>query len=127
MLTILASLSLLVTTPPALQPWCSSPAMASWPMGALRNVLDGGKIDIERMYSLPRLPADSVVRITDERVCERAAHTYYRHILGPIPAGGVVVLRVGNRYAVYGSLRAGEWTILSIYTDRFELVSNIAM
>lgn len=127
LLTILASLSLFDAAPIARPRWCSPPAMATTTITALRKVLDGGAVERERMYSLPPLPSDSVVRVTDERVCERAARTYYRHELGPIPAGGVVVVRVGNRYAVYGDLRAGEWTILSIYSDQFELISNIAM
>ena len=106
--------------------WCSEPALAYWPLDAARNVLKGNAIEREQMYHLPALPPDSAVVVTDERVCERAARTYYRHRLGPIPPGGVAVVRVGNRYLVYGDNRAGEWTILSIYSDRFELIANIA-
>jgi hypothetical protein len=78
------------------------------------------------MYSLQHLPPDSVVHVTDERVCERAARAYYRRELGPMPPGGVAVLRIGNRYAIYGARRAGEWTILEIRSKEFELIMTIA-
>ena len=128
LLSLLASLALV--TAPGRSPdpkWCSGSALASWPLGALRNVLAGNAIEREQMYALPALPPDSAVVVTDERVCERAARMYYRYRLGPIPAGGVAVVRVGNRYAVYGGNRAGEWTILVIFSDRFESIASIAM
>ena len=128
LLSLLVSLAF-ITTPgraPA-QRWCSEPAIAAWPLGGIREVLKGNAIERERMYALPALPPDSAIVVTDERVCERAARTYYRYRLGPIPPGGVAVVRVGNRYAVYGANRAGEWTILTIYSDRFEYITSIAM
>ena len=73
------------------------------------------------------LPADSVIVVTDERMCERAARTYYRHELGPMPAGGVTVLRVGNRYVVSGAIRAGEWTITTVYSAQLEGIVSILM
>ena len=106
--------------------WCSSPALAAWTLGGIRDVLGRNPIVREQMYFLPALPPDSAIVVTDERVCERAARAYYRHRLGPIPAGGVSVIRVGNRYVVYGANRAGEWTIMSIYSDRFEPITNLA-
>lgn len=82
---------------------------------------------MRRLYSLPRVARDSVVHITDERLCERAATAYYRDTLGPPMPGGVTVARIGNRYAVYGGIRAGEWTIMTIFSMDFEPITNIAM
>lgn len=107
--------------------WCSEPPLAAWPLRTVRSVLAGSAIEREQMYALPALPPDSAIVVTDERVCERAARAYYRHRLGPIPLGGVTVVRVGNRYAVYGGNRAGEWTTLTIYSDRFEYITSIAI
>src|SRR5690348_14085997 len=106
--------------------WCSDPALAAWTLDGIRDVLKGNAIEREQMYALPALPPDSAIVVNDERVCERAARAYYRHRLGPIPGGGVTVIRVGNRYVVYGANRAGEWTIMSIYSDRFEPITHIA-
>lgn len=79
-----------------------------------------------RMLHLPRVHPDSIVYVDDERLCERAAKVYYRYRLGPRPLGGVSVARVGDRYVVYGYERAGEWTIMNIYTLDFRLVASIA-
>ena len=108
-------------------PWCSAPSAAIWPTQAIKRVLESDGAVRERMYALPRMSPDSVVHVTDERVCELAARAYYRYRLGPVPEGGVAVLKVGNRYAVYGANRAGEWTILQIYSENFEFISGIAM
>lgn len=109
----------------AATPWCSPAATASWPLESVRNALAERGPTAEQLYALPRVPPDSAIRVTDERVCERAARAYYRYRLGPFPLGGVAVIRIGNRYAVHGDMRAGEWTILSIYSDEFELISSI--
>jgi hypothetical protein len=77
-----------------------------------------------RSYQLPRVSPDSVRIITDERICGRAAREYYRDYLGPPPVGGVVVIRVGDMYVVYGAKRGGEWTSLEIYTRDFEYVAG---
>ena len=88
---------------------------------------DGAEGDLDRRaYSLPRVPRDSPVRIVDERICERASAAYYRYRLGPTPPGGIVVVRIRNRYAVYGANRAGEWTITTIYSLEFEPIVNVA-
>ena len=75
-----------------------------------------------RIYRLPRVSPDSIRLVTDERVCERLAHTYYRRRLGPRPAHGVLVARVGDLYAVYGKPTGGHYDILGIYTSDFTLV-----
>ena len=87
---------------------------------------DSRSVEELRLFNLPRVHPDSIVYIDDERLCERAAKVYYRDRLGPRPLGGVSVARVGNRYVVYGDERAGEWTILNIYTLDFRLLSSIA-
>ena len=78
-----------------------------------------------RIFRLPDFPPDSVRQVLDEGVCERAARAYYRRRLGPMP-GGVEVARVADRYYVYGSNRAGEWTTLSIFTLQFEAIGHVA-
>ncbi|MGH2898047.1 MAG: hypothetical protein ACRDMZ_05185, partial [Solirubrobacteraceae bacterium] len=70
---------------------------------------------------------DSLVLVRDEHVCERAAHVYYRDRLGPTPPGGVTVVRIRDRYAVYGANRAGEWTIMTIYSLAFAPIVNLMM
>jgi uncharacterized membrane protein len=95
----------------------------------VRSIVSGHGVEADsarRMYSLPELPADSAFIVTDERVCERAARAYYRGTLGPMPVGGVTVIRVANRYVVSGTLRAGEWSISIIYSNRFEPIASIA-
>jgi hypothetical protein len=87
---------------------------------------DSSTTAMRRLYRLPRVSPDSIVFVTDERTCERAAREYYRYHLGPRPLGGVDVARIGNMYAVYGAIRAGEWTILEIFTRDFELVASLA-
>ncbi|HEY2067195.1 MAG TPA: hypothetical protein VGG84_14675 [Gemmatimonadaceae bacterium] len=113
--------------PPPPRAWCSAPALGDHALYALRRVLASDGPERSLMYSLPAVPPDSAVLVRDERTCERAARAYYRHRLGPTPAGGVAVVRIGNRYAVYGAQRAGEWTILSIYSAQFDYIAGIAM
>jgi hypothetical protein len=81
---------------------------------------------LRREYGLPHLPPDSAVRVTDERICERAARAYYRGYLGPRPLEGVQVVRAGDTYVVYGSRRGGEWVALAFYTREFELIGAFA-
>lgn len=126
LLSLLAALAFTAAPARTAPRWCSDPALAASPLYGIRDVLKGNAIEREQMYALPALPPDSAIVVSDERTCERAARAYYRHRLGPIPAGGVAVIRVGNRYVVYGANRAGEWTIMSIYSDRFEPIRNIA-
>jgi len=110
--------------------WCASAAMADGMIGFLRATLaatDSAGVSSRHEYELPDISVDSVQSVSDERVCERAARAYYRYRLGPMPTNGVAVARVGNRYAVYGNRRAGEWTILAIYTLRFEELANATL
>lgn len=66
-------------------------------------------------------PAPTRVEIiADQKICERATRAYYRHTLGPLRNDGVAVARFGDKYAVFGEIRAGEWTILTIYNLQFE-------
>jgi hypothetical protein len=59
---------------------------------------DSLNVVFRRNYHLPHLPPDSVLVVTDERICERAARAYYRNYIGPRPLVGVEVLRVGDMY-----------------------------
>jgi hypothetical protein len=117
-------------TQPVHAPSCASPTAEELIASRLREVVTdkGVEADLDRrMYNLPRVPADSVIAVHDENVCERAARAYYRYRLGPMPEGGLIVVRVRSRYAVYGANRAGEWTIMSIFSLAFEPIVNIAM
>lgn len=110
--------------------WCADPAVSAWAMGSfIKDVeADGAGADFMRgVYALPRVPRDSVVLVRDEAICERASKAYYRHELGPTPPGGVIVIRMGNRYAVQGAIRAGEWTITTIFSMEFESIVNVLM
>ena len=91
----------------------------------LMTAIDSGQIARRRLYKLPAVPPDSIRMVTDPRICERAARTYYRHHLGPLPLEGIAVAEVGDLYAVYGARRAGEWTILEIQTRDFVRVGSI--
>jgi len=86
---------------------------------------DSSETANRRLHRLPLVSPDSIHIVTDERICERAARAYYRHRLGPRPLGGVTVAEVGDLYAVYGARRAGEWTLLDIYTRDFELIVSV--
>jgi hypothetical protein len=110
--------------------WCGDGGAAGWALQAIIGVVeaDGAEGDVaRRLYSLPRTTRDSVLLVSDEAVCERASRAYYRYRLGPTPPGGVAVMRVSDRYAVFGANRAGEWTILSIYSLAFEPIANLAI
>jgi hypothetical protein len=122
----------LLFLPPAARTsvWCDSGALSVWTASRIVDVVggDGAEAEHARMlYSLPRVSRDSVVRVTDERVCERASAAYYRDRLGPPPAGGVSVIRIRNRYVVSGANRAGEWTVATIYSTDFEPIVNLLM
>jgi hypothetical protein len=125
---LIAAASLLAYSPAsaAAPTWCSEPSVSALNYDKIKRVVEAGGPDARFLYAMPRVPADSVVLVKDERVCERAARAYYRHRLGPIPAGGVTVVRVANRYAVIGGNRAGEWTILTIYSLDFHDIAHIA-
>src|SRR5262245_6398432 len=129
-MSLLLAISLLIAAPPEMAlPWCSPSPLAERVIADLESVVEaeGAEADMQRrLYDLPRLPRDSVVRVTDERLCERGARAYYRYTLGPTPPGGVFVLRIANRYAVYGAGRAGEWTIVTIFSPQFEPITYIA-
>jgi len=86
---------------------------------------DSLHVAFRRGYQLPHLPPDSVLIVTDERICERAAQAYYRGHIGPRPLEGVEVLRVGDMYIIYGAKRSGEWGSLEFYTRDFEYVGGI--
>jgi len=92
---------------------------------ALAN-MDSAGVRLRRDMRLPDVPPDSALFVSDERVCEQAARAYYRYRLGPMP-GGVEVARVADHYYVYGQNRAGEWTILTIFTLRFHDVASILL
>jgi hypothetical protein len=127
LLALLGSLALLAHGSPSSAPrWCSSVDEAEWVGEKMKRALEGSDVERERLYGLPRLPPDSVLVVRDEHVCERAARAYYRRELGPFPASGIAVVRVGNRYAVQGTIRAGEWTILVIFSAEFEPIASVA-
>jgi len=86
---------------------------------------DSVSVDFRREFQLPHLPPDSVLTVTDERICERAARAYFQDHLGPRPLDGVEVLRVGDMYIVYGSKWAGEWVALEFYTRDFVYVGGM--
>jgi hypothetical protein len=109
--------------------WCRNDASNSWMMMHIRQALayrDSAGVGARRRMLLPEVPPDSALFVSDERVCEQAARAYYRYRLGPMP-GGVEVARVADHYYVYGRNRAGEWTILTIFTLRFHDVASIAL
>jgi hypothetical protein len=120
---------LLPTSAPAAV-WCADAPASGWAMSYLANLMDadGAEGDFDRKAAaLPRVPRDSLVRIVDERICARASAAYYRHRLGPTPPGGVTVVRIRDRYAVYGANRAGEWRIMTIYSSEFEPIMSVAL
>lgn len=124
LLTVLLQTSESPPPPPA---WCSAPVLGARTLHALRRVLASDAPERSLLYALPVVPPDSAVLVRDEGTCERAARAYYRYRLGPTPPGGVTVIRIGNRYAVYGAQRGGEWTILSIYSEQFEPITAVGM
>jgi hypothetical protein len=87
---------------------------------------DSATTNLRRQFYLPLVHPDSIVYVDDERICERVARVYYADRLGPLPLRGVSVARIGDRWAVLGENRAGEWTILEIYTRDFELLASLA-
>jgi hypothetical protein len=87
---------------------------------------DSLEVAFRRNYQLPHLPPDSVLVVTDERICTRAARAYYRDTIGPLPLGGVEVLRVGHIYVVYAPARGfNHWSGLGFFTRDFEFISGI--
>lgn len=126
---LFAFLALVATSVPAPR-WCSPPQVAAFHFAAIRGIVTerGAEGDLaRRRYAIPAAPPDSIVLVHDEAVCERAARAYYRHEIGPIPAGGVDVVRVLDRYIVSGAIRAGEWTIVTVYSRDFAPITNIMM
>ena len=110
--------------------WCADVSPSRLATSHLESLMDadGAEGDLSRrLFSLPRVPRDSLVLVTDERICQRASTAYYRYRLGPTPPGGIVVVRVRNRYVVYGAKRAGEWTITTVYSLEFETIVSILM
>ena len=87
---------------------------------------DSAGVRWRRRMLLPDVPPDSALLVSDERVCESAARAYYRYRLGPMP-GGVEVARVADHFYVYGQNRAGEWTILEVFTLQFHSVAGSAL
>jgi hypothetical protein len=69
-------------------------------------------------------PKSAVVEVRDQAICEMATRIYYRGRLGPYPANGVAVIRVGDAYAVLGDIRGGEWLLLEIYNMNFEKIGS---
>lgn len=132
MTLVVALLSALSGRPAAAQSrarWCGSNAQSSWMLMQLRQGLagrDSARARWRQHMLLPDVPPDSAIVITDERVCETAARAYYRYRLGPMP-GGVEVARVADHYYVYGQNRAGEWTILEVFTLQFHSVASAAL
>ena len=87
---------------------------------------DSLNVAFRRNYQLPHLPPDSVLVVTDERICARAARAYYRDTIGPLPLGGVEVLRVGHIYVIYAPARGfNHWSGLGFFTRDFEFISGI--
>jgi hypothetical protein len=110
--------------------WCADATASAWAMSHLESVMNAEGAEgafVRKTYSLPRVPRDSLVRVVDERVCARASAVYYRDHLGPPPPGGVTVVRIRDRYAVYGGISAGEWTVMTIYSSDFEPIVSLLM
>ena len=91
----------------------------------LMFAIDSTETAHNRIFRLPVISPDSIRIVTDERICERAARLYYRDHLGPRPLESVAVAQVGDFYVVYGARRAGEWTLMDIYTRDFELIVTV--
>jgi hypothetical protein len=109
---------------------CSSPAEAAYVVAEVQQMVSatGTEADEVRQHlHIPVAPIDSDVLVPDESVCERAARAYYRPELGPESAQRAAVIRVRDRYIVSGTIRAGEWSIVSVYSLRFEWIANILM
>jgi hypothetical protein len=133
-LTLAFVLSLKISTtaasPHAAPAACSSPAEAAYALAKVQEMVSAPGREADQMRQrlhIPAAPLDSVVLVTDEWVCERAARAYYRHELGPTSAQRAAVIRVRDRYIVSGTIRAGEWSIASVYSLRFESIANILM
>lgn len=108
--------------------WCADSAHVNMLVREVRDILDG--IDsvavLERSaYWLPVKPGGTVRAVTDESICERAVRAYYRHELGP-GRRTIMLVSAGGRYIAWGALRAGEWSIVTVFTRDFEVLSNIA-
>jgi hypothetical protein len=125
---LLAFLGWVLAHPARERLWCGDPNATGWAIRSVAQTVTarGAKADeYRKRLSLPMAPLDSIIVVSDEAICERAARAYYRHVLGPMPAGGVSVVRVGDRYAVLGGIRAGEWTVVTIFSLQFDPIVNL--
>jgi hypothetical protein len=77
------------------------------------------------LFQLPRVPAKDIVAVTDSATCARAADAYYHTTLGPASRQYVAVVRAGKLYLVFGSERAGEWSIVEILDENFDEIEGI--
>lgn len=84
------------------------------------SVVDSTGISINAREDIGQAVTVTIIPVTDEAICERAARIYYRHHLGPFPPVGIGVVRFGDRYGVLGTLHGGEWATLIVYNSRFE-------
>ncbi len=88
--------------------------------------IDSESVATRAMYGVRHVPPARVRVVSDTALCRQAARAYYRHALGPPSARGVVVVEIGDAYAVYGDSRAGEWTILTIFNRAWQPRAHIA-
>jgi hypothetical protein len=109
------------------QNWCGTPDKMQWLKYRAADIAK----ELERTtIASPATGKESsenaveVVEVHDQAICERATRAYYRDRLGPYPADGVAVVRIGDSYGVYGSIRGGEWTLLVVYNLNFEPIGG---
>lgn len=77
------------------------------------------------LFHLRHVPASEIVAVTDSATCERAANAYYHTSLGPPSRQRVTVIRAGRYFLVFGSHRAGEWSIVLILDEYFDGLAGI--
>ena len=107
--------------------WCGTAEKREsvyWHAHEIFDIADSTGLSYRARERISRVLFERIIPISDQRVCEQATRAYYRHHLGPLPIDGVAVVRVGDRYAVYGERHGGEWTILEIYNLAFELITS---
>jgi hypothetical protein len=122
-------LLLLLAGPTALprSQWCSGGEIGQYQLEHVQEMLGDPTAEgrlIRRIYQLSHAANARAELVADEAVCERAARAYYRHVLGPME--WVVVVKVLDRYVVFGSLRAGEFQITTVFTTEFDAVGSVA-
>lgn len=119
-----------VLSPP---PWCldttdSHAAAMQRVLRQLGTSSDSGWVVRRASLGLPVTPADSIVMLDDEVLCERASLAVdSQATTGPPAVGAVYLARFGNLYAVYPpSLQGGEWSGLVFFDSSFVFHGGLA-